>query len=143
MVKALALDTAQREMAYRGSNKPVTREMEEQALQMLADGHPMDVVCDHFQINRSTLLCRGQRDPGFSEELTRAMSMGTVSTINSAMRTARGEEGYTTGSIERDKLVCDMAWRYAKTIGNKIFGDKLQIDQRSIQITVQRDDTDW
>lgn len=132
-----------RELAHRGKDKPITVEMQEEALMMLANGVPMDRVCEHFEVNRCALLVRGQSDPDFDTRLKMAMALGTVEIVNATFRVADAEEGYTTGSIERDKLKIDNAWRYAKTIGNRIFGDKLQVDQRTISISIRSDDTDW
>lgn len=136
--------TEAREVATRACHtRPITPEIEQEALQMLADGRSMSEVTAHFGLSRAALLVYGNRNPDFNEQIMRAMSLGTVSIINDAMMTAKGEPGYTTGSIERDKLVADMAWRYAKTIGNRIFGDKLQVDQRQIVINYDRTDEDW
>lgn len=132
-----------RALAHRGKDKPITDEMREEALIMIANGNPMDRVCEHFGLDRASLLINGNKNPDFGARLKEAMAMGTVEIINATFRVADAEPGYTTGSIERDKLKIDNAWRYAKTIGNRIFGDRLQVDQRSITINVQRDDVDW
>lgn len=132
-----------RALATRGRNKPVTDEMREEALTLLANGMPMDRVTDHFGVDRCALLVNGIKNPDFDQRLKIAMALGTVDIVNATSRIAAGEPGFSSGSIERDKLMVDNAWRYAKTIGNRIFGDKLQVDQRTITITVNRDDTDW
>lgn len=101
---------------------------------MLACGIPMDVVTDEFGLSRAALLGYGHRNADKGPILRDAMAMGTVSIVNDTFRVARGEEGYSTGNIERDKMVVDLAWKYAKTIGNRIFGDKLQVEQHAIMV---------
>lgn len=138
--KSLVNDRA---LAQRGKEKPITDEMREEALILLANGMPMDRVTDYFGVDRCSLLVNGLKNPDFDQRLKMAMALGTVDIVNATSRIAAGEAGYSSGSIERDKLMVDNAWRYAKTIGNRIFGDKLMVDQRSITITVARDDTEW
>ncbi len=147
--KAVASELAEvslvhdRALAHRGKDKPITEEMRAEALTMLANGMPMDRVTDHFGVDRCSLFVHGVNDPAFDTQLKSAMAIGTVDIVNATFRIANGDAGYSTGSIERDKLKVDNAWRYAKTIGNRIFGDKLQVEQRTLSITVQKDDVDW
>lgn len=132
-----------RELAHRGKDKPITQAMRDEALTMLANGMPMDRVTDHFGVDRCALFVHGVRNEDFKAQLTDALALGTFDMVNNTFRILSGEEGYTTGSIERDKALADNIWKYAKTIGNRMFGDKLQVDQRTISITVRSDDTDW
>lgn len=118
----------------RGKDRPITDEMFEDALQMLSSGSPMDVVTGELGLSRAAILGYAHRNPDKAPALRDAMAMGTVSIVNDTFRVARGEEGYSTGSIERDKMIVDLAWKYAKTIGNRIFGDKLQVEQHSIMV---------
>jgi len=140
---AAVSEAKDRALAIRGKDKPITDEMREEALIMLANGNPMDRVTEHFGVSRCALLLNGHNNAEFGLRLRDAMAMGTVEIVNATFRVADAEPGYSTGSIERDKLKIDNAWRYAKTIGNRIFGDRLQVDQRSITITIQNDDSDW
>lgn len=131
------------ELQHRGKDKPITEEMRNDALTMLANGMPMDRVCEHFGVDRCALMVHGHRDEEYGAKLKDALTIGTFDMVNNTFRILDGEEGYTTGSIERDKARADNIWRYAKTIGNRLFGDRLQVDQRSITINVQKDDVDW
>lgn len=135
-VDALVEVTARDVRSPRGKDKPITSEMLEDALLMLEDGVRMDVACERLGLHNGSLTSYGSRHPEFGAQLREAMALGTINIVNNTFRVARGEEGFSTGSIERDKLLCDMSWRYAKTIGNRIFGDKLQVDQRTVTINL-------
>lgn len=140
---AASLNDERTTLRSRGVNKPISDDDLEDALLRLSHGDRMDMVTSAIGVDRSSLLSRATRDRDFSERLQNAQTMGAYARVEYAARVAAGEEGYSTGSIERDKLVCDQAWKWARTIGNRIFGDKLQVEQRTVTINLNKSEQDW
>jgi hypothetical protein len=111
-------------------------------LDRIANGEIPAQVMRSYDVQPHTLAAKAKRDIDFDKRLSEAYSHAFFDHMIDARSVARGLEGYTTGSIERDKLVIDTDWRLAKALVPRLI-DKQQVDTRSISITVQKDDTEW
>jgi hypothetical protein len=111
-------------------------------LDRIANGEIPAQVMRSYDVQPHTLAAKAKRDIDFDKRLSEAYSHAFFDHMIDARSVARGLEGFTTGSIERDKLVIDTDWRLAKALVPRLI-DKQQVDTRSISITVQKDDTEW
>lgn len=111
-------------------------------LDRIANGEIPAQVMRSFGVEPHTLNAKCKRDPDFDKALSEAYATAFFNHMIDARSVARGLEGYSTGSIERDKLVIDTDYRMAKSLVPRLI-EKQQIDQRTITITVNKDDTDW
>ncbi len=124
----------------RGVHVAITDEELESALLRLSAGDNMTSVTAELGVCRSALQWKAHSDPDFRDRLRLALEMGAYAAAENTFSIARGEPGFSTGSIERDKLLVDVSWRWAKTVGNRIFGDKLAVDHRQIVMKFTSDD---
>lgn len=125
----------------------VTEEQYQHALERLANGDTMRNVTQELGLSRSALLVRANQHDDFRTRLSTAMEIGMLARLENAGEALAGGEG-STNSIERDKAVADFAKWMAARLGRRMFGDKLQIDQRSVNIIIPRsgvngDLADW
>lgn len=116
----------------------VTEQQYQDALQRLADGDTMRNVTQELGLSRSALLVRAYDHEDFGRMLATAMEIGQLAQLENAVDGLRGGE-MSTGSIERDKAVADFAKWMASRVARRLFGDKLQIDQRQLQIVIRDD----
>lgn len=81
-------------------------------------------------------------DQAFNEAVTRGMMIGQHVLMDVVQDIARGGR-FSTGSTERDKLLIATIMNVASKRNRAEFGDKLQVDQRVINITLDRKESDW
>lgn len=110
----------------------LTKPQLEYALDRLAAGDTMAQVCDDLQISRATLWLRGRRNSDFARLLLEARAIGAHAMRDHARKVVMGEEGFSTGSIERDKLVWDYYKTLMKADNRDAYGDKPTISANSI-----------
>jgi hypothetical protein len=81
-------------------------------------------------------------DQSFNEMITSGMMIGQHVLIDVVQDIARAGR-FSTGSIERDKLLIQTIMNVASKRNRAEFGDKLTVDQRIINITLDRKESDW
>ena len=81
-------------------------------------------------------------DQAFNEAVTRGMMIGQHVLMDVVQDIARGGR-FSTGSTERDKLLIATIMNVASKRNRAEFGDKLQVDQRVISITLESKESDW
>ncbi len=111
-------------------------------LDRIANGELPGSVMQSFGVQPHALNAKEKRDPEFKAALSEAYAGAFFNVMIDARSVARGVEGYSSGNIERDKLIVDLDWKLAKALVPRLV-DKQQIDQRSINITIARDDTEY
>lgn len=110
------------------------------ALFRLSCGEPMRTIALALGFDRSALLSKAHTDPDFASRLRLSQEMGAYAAAENTFAIADGVEGFSTGNLDRDKAKIDVAWRWTKTIGSRIFGDRLAIDHRQIVMKFTSDD---
>lgn len=114
----------------------------EQVLERIANGEIPAQVMRSYGCEPHALISKEKRDQDFCRALSEAYAAAFFNHMIDARSVARGLEGYTTGSIERDKLVIDTDYRMAKALVPRLI-DKQQVEQRSVIINLNNQDTDW
>lgn len=117
-------------------------------LDRIAAGETDAQVMKDYGVERATIIAKRHRDPAFAERYYGAVAEAFVTLAQDIRQVTRGVEGYSTGDVRRDELVAKYDLELAKRFANKILGDKVQVDQRSISINIDRNDpngdlTDW
>lgn len=142
----IATSRAQNRIAQRNAAGLVVAKLSEDdwdtILDRIANGEIPAQVMRSYDVQPHTLAAKAKRDIDFDKKLSEAYAHAFFDHMIDARSVARGLEGFTTGSIERDKLVIDTDWRLAKALVPRLI-DKQQVDTRSISITVAKDDTEW
>ena len=83
------------------------------AIERIAAGDSQKNVTAQLGVARSHLLERAHRDPDFKERLRTAQEMGAYAIVENTLNIA-SDGDLSSGSIERDKLMCDVAWRWGR-----------------------------
>lgn len=94
------------------------------AMERIGSGDGMRNICEDLGITPATLYARAYKDPDFAERFRTALEIGQFSRLDKAERMILGEDGYTTGSIERDKAYVDFAKWMASKLNRNTFGEK-------------------
>lgn len=114
------------------------------ALERIADGTTVAEVSRELGVNRAAFNLKAHYDKEFAEAFAEAKRIAASSIVEKMILTSQGIEGYTTGSIERDKLVASTMRWYASKTDPSIFGDKVQLDHRQIVISIDGEEaTKW
>lgn len=115
----------------------------QEIIERVAAGELIDSISKSFDIDRMTISRKCKRDKSYAELYKEAREQAALTIFEETRQVARGVEGKSSGNVRRDELIVKTDMEYAKRIAPHIFGDKLQIDQRSINITINDDDIDW
>ena len=128
-------------LAKRGKDKPITEDDLDYALERLRAGDNMTVITDHLKLSAGAIWHVAYRDPEFHRRLSAALEIGQHTMVSRLERIASGE--LSTGSIERDKLLCDVILKVAKAYNRRTFGDKVEVEQRSVVINIGDKESEW
>ncbi|MDH7971066.1 hypothetical protein QH494_02635 [Sphingomonas sp. AR_OL41] len=123
----------------KGDGYKVSAAQYDWALERIASGDTIKNVTTHLKISRASLLKRASVDEDFAKAFNAALAIGVWARLENAED--RLENG--TGSVARDKALMDHAHWMATRLASRVFGDKIQVDQRSITINVDKDAADW
>ncbi len=75
----------------------------------------------------STLWVWERADPAIAEAISRARRLGHHAIATDLRKTARGEAGYSTGDVQRDKLIVDTDIRLLAKWDPRYYGDSQQL----------------
>lgn len=95
-----------------------------------------------FGIAGGAIAHKRRREPAFKAAYADALEDFMLTIAADTREVARGVPGFSTGDIQRDRLIIETDLKLAKHFAPKVFGDRLQIDQRSLQIIVRDDGGD-
>jgi hypothetical protein len=126
----------------RGRSVAIPLEAVEAALDRLANGDTMKNVTADLGVTRNALLKRATVDEDFSIQLRAAMEIGTFAMLENAFDAISGGE-CSTGDVRRDAEIANFAKWYASRMARNHFGDRVQVDQRQVVVTITKDDADW
>lgn len=107
------------------------------ALEMIAEGQLVANVCATFGLSRNYFSERACRDKDFGEQLRFAKA------VSAEARLERIEEALWDSDLT-DQRAAAIAQHYrwlAGKLDRQTFGDKLEVEQRTLQIVMQKDDT--
>ena len=117
--------------------------VDEEIFERLLSGESLlSVTYDERMPSWPTVSIWRKNDPAFNEMITTGMAIGQHVLVDVVQDIARGGR-FSTGSIERDKLLIATIMNVAAKRNRAEFGDKLQVDQRVINITLDRKESDW
>lgn len=92
-------------------------------------GEPMEVVCLRKGMPEvSTVRKYCDRHPEAKEQIENARVGGVYTLACNLRKVARGESGYSSKDVNRDKLIVETELKVLRAIAPKEFGDKQQVD---------------
>jgi hypothetical protein len=102
----------------------------------VSDGIPLVDACRTVGVGYRTAYDWIARSPRFAEMMEAARETGYDVIAAGVRRVARGEEGYSTGDVKRDKLVAEMDMKLLSKWHPKRYGDKLQVEQKTATVAI-------
>ena len=114
----------------------------EAVLERVGEGAITAQVMREFGVTPATNNAKCKRDPEYKRRYDEALRDGYWAIAEDIRNITRGLAEGSGVSVERDKLVAEYDYKIAKAIVPRLV-DKQQIDQRSISITIARDDTEY
>jgi hypothetical protein len=108
-----------------GRPSDYTPEIAQEICDKLADGIPLAEICraDHMP-HPSTVRNWAKANEALSLAIADAREDGEERITADIRRTARGDEGYSTGDIQRDKLIIDTDLKLLAKWNPKKYGEK-------------------
>jgi hypothetical protein len=93
----------------------------------LADGVPLAEICRGDDMPHPSTVWRwAKTNEALSQAIAAAREDGEERITADIRRTARGDEGYSTGDVQRDKLIIDTDLKLLAKWNPKKYGEKLQ-----------------
>ena len=107
---------------------------------MLADymtgGMTMIDACETLGVNMRTTYDRLKANPKFAALMEDARTAGFDAIANGIRKVTRGEAGYSSGDVKRDRLIAEMDAKLLAKWHPKKYGEKLEIEQKSANVTI-------
>ncbi|MXO94272.1 hypothetical protein GRI62_11765 [Erythrobacter arachoides] len=122
----------------RGGYKHLTPEQVEDALEMIRCGRMMAEVTAKLGVSKGALASRAATNPEFAKQLHEARAIGAWMIAEYGHAALMGVEGFTTGSVERDKAISASCWKWAKHLNQQVFGDKVEVNQTTLTLSINR-----
>ena len=96
-------------------------------VERLITGEPLAVMCRESHMPSATTVLGWQSaDASFNEAYARARDAGYDRIAVNMRKVASGEPGYSSGDVQRDKLMVDTDLRLLKCWDPKRYGERLQ-----------------
>lgn len=83
-----------------------------------------------------TIYDRINANPRFAEAMEHARAAGYDCHANDLTKLVRGEEGFSTGDVKRDRLVAETTMKLLAKWHPKKYGEKLEIEQKSATVAI-------
>lgn len=115
----------------------------EDILDRLEAGELEANIARAYSVSRAAIHAHRRHNPAFAERYFQAIQQRYVNLAQDISAVTRGVEGYSTGDVRRDELIAKYDLELAKRFAPQVLGDRLQVDQRTITINIDRDDTEW
>jgi len=97
-------------------------------------------IARHFGITSAAINHKRYNDAEFDRLYKEARLEAAWAWGDDNLAIAAGIEGYSSGDVRRDELLVRTRERWLSKVNPTDLGDKLQIDQRTISINIDRDD---
>lgn len=108
-----------------GRPSSYTPETAQRICEQLAEGVPLAEICrDEGMPHPSTVRRWAASDEALSRAIADAREDGEERITADLRRVAHGDEGYSTGDIQRDKLIIDTDLKLLAKWNPKKYGDK-------------------
>lgn len=120
----------------------ITPEEWEWAIEQIRSGNTDANICRHLGLNKGAIATKRRQDPVFAQAYSEALEDAFVTIAQETRAVARGDEGYSSGDVQRDRLIVETDLKLAAKFARKILGDKLEIEQKSINIVIRGDSDD-
>lgn len=105
-------------------------------LEMVGGGETLASACAATGAAVSTIYYRIDRDEKFREAMERARKAGAQALASSTLRVAKGEEGFSTGDVKRDTLICKQINHLLSKWHPNEYGEKLQVEQKTATVAI-------
>jgi hypothetical protein len=105
-------------------------------IDMVSDGKFLVEACQAAGAAVSTVYSRIDKDERFAKEMERARRLGFDVRASNTLRVARGEQGFSTGDVKRDTLICKQENHMLAKWHPTVYGDKLQVEQKSATVAI-------
>lgn len=133
-----------REISEAGTFLPsVTDEQWNDILDRIGSGEISSHVMKDFGLSPSTITAKARRDPAFRERYKDALEDHYVALAEDIRMVTRGVEGYSTGDPRRDELVAKYDLALARQFANRVLGERIAVDQRTVTINMNKGEQDW
>lgn len=108
-----------------------TPELAEELCDRLSRGETLEDICRDPKMPTSRTVNNWKNDPArpeFASAIARAREDGEMVIANNLRRTARGEKGYSSGDVARDKLIIDSDFKLLAKWNPKKWGEKASLE---------------
>lgn len=113
-----------------GRWNPYTNRQEiiEEICERLELGEALVRICKDSRLPSAAAVVEWQQsDPLIGERIARAREVGEDNIAANMRSVARGEEGYATGDVQRDKLIIDTDFKLLAKFNPKRWGESTQL----------------
>lgn len=93
-------------------------------------------------LSRGVIALKRRQDPEFAARYLEALEDAFVTIAQETRDVARGVEGFSSGDVQRDRLIVETDLKLAAKFARKLLGDKLDVDVRSVNIVLRGDSDD-
>jgi hypothetical protein len=114
----------------------------EWALEQVRSGNTDANISRHLGIAKGTIAVKRRQDPDFAAAYLDALEDAFLTIAQETRAVARGEEGYSSGDVTRDRLIVETDLKLASKLSKKLFGDKAMIEAGSFTVVVKPDTDD-
>lgn len=118
----------------------ITPEEWDWAIEQVRGGDTDANICRHLGLHKASMAVKRRQDPVFRDRYMEALEDAFTMIAQETRDVARGAEGYSTGDVQRDRLVVETDLKLASKFARKILGDKLDVEVKSLNIILKGDD---
>ncbi|CAB4198791.1 hypothetical protein UFOVP1324_18 [uncultured Caudovirales phage] len=94
----------------------------------LSTGETLVDICDDIGVDDDTVRAWEKRIDGLSDDLARARARGEEKIGSDLRRVARGEEGFSSGDVQRDRTIIDTDLKLLAVWNPRKYGQKQQVE---------------
>ena len=117
------------EPAKVGRPTVMSREKQDELLELIGAGTPNRAACAEVGIDPRTLYYTAQRDPEFFQRYDAAKKMAVDALVDNAREEAQAAKRATNGAqVQAHKLAWDHEWREAQRLAPQRWGEKAQVE---------------
>ena len=113
----------------RGRPSKQSDELKQEIIERISNGEPLEVICRDAHMPHSSTVRNWQAEDGaFSLAIARARDDGHEHLAYRTRRVAAGEAGYSSGDVQRDKLMIWTDFNLLSKWNPKKYGDKVALE---------------
>lgn len=111
-------------------------------IERVRDGDTDANIARHFGLSKGAIAVKRREDPDFAARYFEALEDAFVAIASETQAVARGIEGYSSGDVQRDRLIVETDLKLASKFARKIMGDKPLLGNVESVTIVLRGDSD-